>query len=257
MINRKEDIIFKQTTTGLGDTLQWSTLPERYNERGNKFFIHKENEVHNQGIYDLVWGQNPHVQPESSSKKVNCTYHVHMDVSLSQKYNARNFVEWSEISHGFQIENSKPRIYYEPNNIEKYNYLDVIDLGSITCFKRGFYNIKNLIETINNIIDKKNTLLIKSKHSKSPVIEHFENLNCVEVNNIFEYTDLIRSCKTFYCLYSGGASLASAVRPQGAFVFFPEIDRKKEINSGSHLYPNNIYYCGDTTLNDMPIWRFR
>lgn len=257
MKNFNCDIIFKQNCPGLGDSLQFSTLPERYAEVGNKFYLHNSNVVNNSEIESLVWLSNPHVEKEKSFEKINCTYHTHMTVDLSTKFKVRNFVEWAEFSHGFEIKNSKPKIYYKPEDISELSEISVLDIGSITCFNRGFYKIESLVNLINKTIDDRKTLLINSKHSFSPILDSFKHLDNIDVQDIYHYSNIIKSCREFYCLYSGGASLASAIREDGAFVFFPDIDIKKEITSGSHLMPNNRYYCKDKTfLNSRADWRF-
>ena len=250
------DIVFKQNCPGLGDSLQFSTLPERYSSCNKKFYLHSSNIVNNDGIEKLVWRSNPFVQRKKSNSAINCTYH-NLTPRLSKKHNVRNFVEWAEFCNGFTVENSKPKVYCKTEKIDEVEGVSVLDLGSITCFRRNFYDQRLLIEAIKRVVDTKKTLLVDSQFSKSPIISYFNFMNTVKIKNIFHYTNVIKSCQRFYCLYSGGASLASAVREDGCFVFFPEIDRKKEISGGSHLFPNNTYYLSDkTTLNGMKEWRF-
>ena len=99
-----------------------------------------------------------------------------MTVNLSMKYNTRNFVEWSEFSHGFEIENSRPKIYYKPKKNEEVLDMAVLDLGSYTCIKRKFYNLENLSSIIKKTINKNKTLLINSKYSTSPILDKHKNL---------------------------------------------------------------------------------
>ena len=259
------DIIFKQNCVGLGDSLQFSTLPQRYNESGHNFYISKENRVANPGIQNLVWEHNPYVINCTTTEKINCTYHTHMTVELSERFNVRNMLEWAEFSHGFKIQNSIPKVYYTPNIITDYKNYNILDISAHTCYEKRYYEWGILKKQISSVVSKENTLLLDNCQelllpNNERITDEFVELGfeTIPVIDIYNYADMIKSCNMFYCLYSGGASLASALREDGAFVFFPSfIDEVKEIRSGSHLYPNNKYYKSDGKfLNDMAIWRF-
>ena len=57
-----KDIIIYEQYGGLGDNLQFSTLPELYSNNGFDVYIHTESKVRNSEIYDLVWGINPYIK---------------------------------------------------------------------------------------------------------------------------------------------------------------------------------------------------
>lgn len=255
--SKTKDVVFMQNCPGLGDSLQFSTLPERYSDMGRDFYLHVANTTNNSEIEDLVWFSNPYVKKEKVDKTINCFYHQHLNAELSMHLGARNMVEWAELSHSFDIKNSKPKIYYDANTLSDLKDFSVLDIGGITVFRKNFYQLEQLLKNINSVIDKKNTLLVSSKYSNSEIDGNTLGMKQIQIKDIFHYCDVIKSCKEYYCLYSGGASLASAIREDGAFVFFPNIRAKKEIESGSHLFPNNRYYTSEGKfLNDMNIWRF-
>ena len=54
--------ILYQPWGGLGDNLQYSTLPELYNTLGHEFYISSKNVYRNPEIYKLVWELNPYVK---------------------------------------------------------------------------------------------------------------------------------------------------------------------------------------------------
>ena len=66
------DYILYQQFGGLGDNLQFSTLPERFHRMNKTFSVSKENEVFNDEVTDLVWGHNPFVQDVKSDGVPNC-----------------------------------------------------------------------------------------------------------------------------------------------------------------------------------------
>lgn len=52
-----DKIIIYQPWGGLGDNLQYSTLPELFNEKGIKCYIHVDNSTRNDNeVYDIIWG---------------------------------------------------------------------------------------------------------------------------------------------------------------------------------------------------------
>ena len=56
------DVFLKAFHGGLGDSLQFSTLPEEFaKQKGRKTYIVPDAPFRNQEIYDLVWGKNPYV----------------------------------------------------------------------------------------------------------------------------------------------------------------------------------------------------
>jgi hypothetical protein len=60
-------------------------------------------------------------------------------------------------------------------------------------------------------------IFLSPTYSKSIInISFFNKLNITEITteNIFQYADLIFSCKKFICLWSGGSVLSSAIKNQ-------------------------------------------
>ena len=51
---------------GLGDCLQFSTLPEQFSkQQGRDTYVLDESHFRNKEIYDLVWGCNPYIKGEN------------------------------------------------------------------------------------------------------------------------------------------------------------------------------------------------
>ena len=54
------DVLLGSYFGGLGDNLQFSTLPEEFfKQQGRDTYIVSETTFRNKEIYDLVWGCNP------------------------------------------------------------------------------------------------------------------------------------------------------------------------------------------------------
>ena len=57
------DVLLGSYFGGLGDNLQFSTLPEEFSkQQGRDTYIVSETTFRNKEIYDLVWGCNPYVK---------------------------------------------------------------------------------------------------------------------------------------------------------------------------------------------------
>jgi len=54
-------IIISQPWGGLGDNLQYSTLPELFSKKGYDVYISNNNKVRNNEIFDLIWKMNPYI----------------------------------------------------------------------------------------------------------------------------------------------------------------------------------------------------
>ena len=57
------DVLIKAYHGGLGDCLQFSTLPEQFSkQQGRDTYVLDESHFRNKEIYDLVWGCNPYIK---------------------------------------------------------------------------------------------------------------------------------------------------------------------------------------------------
>ena len=58
-----DDVLIGAWHGGLGDSLQFSTLPEEfYKQQGRETYVADGCSFRNKEIYDLVWGCNPYVK---------------------------------------------------------------------------------------------------------------------------------------------------------------------------------------------------
>ena len=77
---------------GLGDALQYSTLPEQFwKQKGQNTYLYEGYKTRNSEIYDLVWARNPYVLGQSSGRPnagdtapySNCTENFIKNIELS------------------------------------------------------------------------------------------------------------------------------------------------------------------------------
>jgi hypothetical protein len=204
-------VFFAQPWGGLGDNLQFTTLPRLYAERGDEFYISSQNTYRNPEIYKFCWENNPYVKGiVSNSPNIgSCAPDIVNGIT-------DNIVSAAEIRHGFAGEGRYAEIYYEPNLLEDYQDKTIVDLSAHTLLKNGvseFYDADKLFSLVEETIPN-NSLFVSFKTVNSLSLSggfEFEN-NTLEIESIFQYADIIHSAKDYFCLYSGGNSMAAAIK---------------------------------------------
>ena len=199
------NIIISQPWGGLGDNLQFSTLPKLYSEMGHDVYISSRNTYRNLEIYDLVWKLNPYVKGiiDSEPNAGECKgYQIGEDTQ---------FIKNIERMHGFHNSPNKyPIIYYKPKRIESMATTVIYDMTSIS----SAYSDDFILERFTAVFAQYPESTVKKivfKNIHNRATPDF-NTETIEINSIFDYCDLIYSCKAFVCLYSGCSVLASAVK---------------------------------------------
>jgi len=189
---------------GLGDSLQHSTLPERFSELGHEVYISGQTPFRNNEIYDLVWGSNPYVKG-LSDQKPNAG-----DIPGNEYHDTEGeFIKNWERIHGLEPKNSYPKIYYNPQIIDDVKDKILIDI-TVMSLKNNIF-IKPIMDHM-CAYDGEKIAWLKLKEK---VIKNSYNPNlpygAINVKDIFHYCDLISSCKKFICSFSGGMVLSSAL----------------------------------------------
>lgn len=236
-------ILYNENSKNLGNNLLFSTLPELCYENDKKFYISSLNSYSNNEIYDLVWGSNPYVIGKSDDNNYDAGLHIYSTLNInSRKYepkpdNYNNIIEKIEYHHGFIPKNNKPKIYYKPKYIKAFSEYNVYDFGSLTAQNR--YTINDINFILNNN-DNKHKLIIKSKNINTLKFNKTNNILEYNINNIFEFVDIIYSCKLFSCLHSGSSVLSSAIK----------YSTNKDINIKTYLFKN----YDDWLQNESDCW---
>lgn len=200
-------IIISQPWGGLGDNLQFSTLPKLYSEMGHDVYISSRNTYRNLEIYDLVWKLNPYVKGviDEEPNAGECKgYQIGEDTQ---------FIKNIERMHGFyNSPNKYPIIYYKPKLIESMTATVIYDMTSIS----SAYSDDFILERFTAVFAQYPVCTVKKivfKNIHNRTTPDF-NTESIEINSIFDYCDLIYSCKAFICLYSGCSVLASAIKQE-------------------------------------------
>ena len=205
------NVYFAQPWGGLGDNLQFTTLPRLFHEKGVNFHVSIHNTYRNPEIYDFCWKDNPYVKgiarnnPNVGSVAPDLPHGV-----------TDNIVSAAEIRHGFAGDGRYPEIYYEAEFLEEYKDKTIVDLSAHTLLKNNvgeFYDADKLFSLVEEHVPD-DALFVTFKNVNSLSLEGgfaFEN-NQLEIESIFQYANIINSAKSYYCLYSGGNSMAAAVK---------------------------------------------
>jgi hypothetical protein len=252
----KKVIIISQPWGGLGDNLQFSTLPELYTKKGYDVYISVNNKVRNPEIFDLVWFKNPFVKGIIDDK-----FGTVVGSNMQNRWPHPSKNEYSihriEIAHGFPKTNFYPKIYYTPIFNQQYNNDIIIDLtGSSQVYKMEKY-----MEYINYflpLIQNKNDKLVKIiVFENIPIIQLFNevynylktkisNIQYLKINSLINYCDIIKSCDTIIIVNSGINSLASAIKQDESkpniFCYNPWAHFTPEEIKGCFNYKNVEYF---------------
>lgn len=205
-------IILQPKYGGLGDHLFFSHIPRIVKENNffDKVYISDFCTFRNNAYRKYIWEANPYVDGFVKEKGVD------IDLSLEQfKDIESNLLDKIMLAHG--IDDGKrfhePEIYYKPKIIPELigktlydpNYVSFV--GDISFLKLFHY-----IEANNIVIDYQFILRDKC----FPVIK-FNNF--LETKSFESFCDAIFTCRELFCLTSGTATLASALK-KNATCFF-------------------------------------
>ncbi len=195
----KSKLILGEKWGGLGDNLQFSTLPELCHNNDIDFYLHASNKYRFEGIYDLVWKSNPYVKGiinEAANGGSVINYQNYTDNMISN---------W-EFLHGFRPENKLPKIYYTPKIESAYENSVFIDTGR---FSNSYTPLDSLLTFLSDEDISVYQLIPQNDNAYREIID---SISILYYSNIFSYADLIASCQKFICFFSGSSVLASSIR---------------------------------------------
>jgi hypothetical protein len=199
------DIIISQPWGGLGDNLQYSTLPELYSKLGHKVYISSTNAYRNPEIYDLVWKLNPYVSgiSDAPANAGACKHYIN-----NPEY---SFVKNWELAHGLvNGYRDYPVVYYVPNIIQDLSNVVLYDVTSISTNPHDD-TIDSCFKSIFNTYIDSTIKKIEFTKINNRVLSNFSH-EIYTINTIFDMCDALYSCKAFIGLFSGSSVLAAALK---------------------------------------------
>ncbi len=192
-----EEIVFQIDHGGLGDHLFWSWIPEVAKSLGVKRVLlnAQDSKWRHQDYYQL-WTDNPFMDgiTEKPGTKVRDFY------PYSPDYNMLDLSLWN-----MALDDGKrwhePKIYYTPKLRSEWSDLTVYDPNYISNVGRIYpHYLRHRIPGYAVQLKPRAVHCACNDLCEGP-----------ETPTLWDYCDLIHSCKAFYCLTSGGATLAAAL----------------------------------------------
>jgi len=250
-----DPIIIHQPWGGLGDNLQFSTLPEGYAALGRPVFISTKNAFRNQEIAELVWGQNPYVQGYSDLPP-----NAGACVDFSNVPKSLAYIERIEKAHGLQPANRYPKIYYQPNPNPGFADSIVIDVNSVTVP----FPVTALEQYVRSVLedfgyDARHAVQIEfpSSPAQGFVPRKLPGYGRHLIKNIFEYCDILGSSKALITTHSGAHALAAALRRTNARLQIHCYCNIDQFNSRLFIFDGVQYHIDDPALNRLAERRTR
>jgi hypothetical protein len=217
-MDNPQKIVISQPWGGLGDNLQYSTLPELFSNLGYDVYISKDNVVRNPEIHDLVWGMNPYVKGVINSKPNAGECRNIYWPKVEQRYPS---IQRIEISHDVEPTNFYPKIYYSPKYLSDYSNVILIDLTGYS----QVYTFDKYIEFIDYfvpLLDTEKIIAIPEfqKITLSPIfnnvysylLQKVPQIHRISIPSLLDYCDILNSCDSVILVNSGGNSLVAAIK---------------------------------------------
>jgi len=231
---------------GLADSLAFSTIPERCNEKGIKFYLSESTRQHfepggNPEVFDVIWKSNPFFCGFLDGK-INGG-----NMYKSNKRRTESMIYQMERLHGFKPKNIYPKIYCKLGKIKELENTLVIDLNSyhlykVYCSKKDALK-KKVVELLEKtgIKDVRYVQLRKQLAKLNDVNEELlSGYKPLYIDSLFHYVDVLNSCSHFITTYSGASVLVSAIKQNGEKPFVNTIVPEGKFGS---YYFLNINYC--------------
>lgn len=226
----KSSLILQINYGGLGDHLFYSHIPRIAKKSGiyQSVYVSNHSIFRNEGIKKLVWDLNPYIDGFIDARG-ECIGGVGPISGI-------NLLD--QIMYFYGLDDGQrfhePEIYYRPKIISSLsedlifdpNYISKIGCLSVEKLKRYFDKNLNYLSQM----QKRNCSVSLDSGGKKII-----------ANDIFEYADIIASCKQFYCLTSGGATLAAAIGVP-SIVFYGFGQNIIHRHSNMHSYKNITSY---------------
>lgn len=209
----KPDIILTTGPLGgLGDHLDFSTLPRRFAELGHKVFLSDECIARTDEAMDIIWKCNPYITGFNDERRPNAGYALQ-----GRFYDVANrlpigCIEAMERTHDLPPPYSiAPEIHYQPKpyhqDLSKITLYDPAALSSAVD-GHGWARFQQKMQ------DRfgGNIYLVTHDPSVASVPPFAEGTATLGVNSLYEYVDMLATCRAWIGSESGAQALAAAVR---------------------------------------------
>src|SRR5580698_2946134 len=237
------DIVLWVESSGLGDHLIYSTIPELFARRGFRVFVSNDITTRNAEVRALLYEQNPFIigwtdRPPNAGTG-------HFKKGMLPNIRCASIIEWIERAHDLSPTHLFPKIYYQPRFRHEFAEAIIIDPHSISQ-QFPSHLFQSFVDNLR--FPPKQMQVIKSRHSGPGGAGTLPHCPRVVVGSIYEYIDIIYSCQAFIGTESGSSALASAIRQTQPTPEIYALTTALNWNERVYIYPNVTYTILDTTL---------
>jgi hypothetical protein len=202
-----DPFVIKIRYGGLGDHLFYSHLPRIAKETGaaDRVYISNLSEYRSADYKELVWAMNPYVDGFVDE---DAPY-----PEFDQVEPGTNLLDRIMLERGLDdgLRHHEPEVYYRPTLLPDYVSAYVYDPNYVSYV--GNASAEKITYQLRR--DLRHVIQLQPREKSLPLTSHPPLLT---TQSFWHYCDIICSCKRFYCLTSGGATLAAALhRPATVF----------------------------------------
>ena len=214
-----DKVIIKNTYNGLGDALCHSTLPEIFKKMGKKVYFSTKQVYKNQDN-ERLFNMNPFIDGFTDEEHtVDVQEIMHFIDYGSEK---ENYISKIERMVTGQSYNTRPKIYYEPKFLPEWADKTFIDLKAAT--NKMVYMNANFMEYA--LANNENCVTSEEHPPK----------------DIFEYIDIIHSCKKFITSFSGGYVMAATLNKKNAECYINKYLLEDTVRPKYQYYFDNVKF---------------
>ena len=228
---------------GLGDWLVNSTLPELFSKQGDVVYLSSKSyeSVKNTQTLDLMLCC-PYIKDISDLDfnigvgDFNSIINLRGDnLTVNDWGDLRyNILYAREYINNFDPKNSNPIIYYQPKFRKEFMDKVVVDFNTISSSNAYDWDVVKKF-----IVSNSEWVYLNLQPSDFEYNTHYKT------KDIFEYIDILYSCKKFICTISGSNTLVSAVSrfrvKLDVDVYLPDSLTLENVNQWLFRFPNNNY----------------
>ena len=242
------DILFRPHSGGLGDSVLYSTLPERWARLGHKVYIVNPN-WRNPGVPDLIWKPNPFVAGIVEDGFTHIMSDNHKLTNLST--DLENNIKAAEAYFGLTPLSDHPKLYYPFKFKPEFSNKVLIDCRAYSIpftkevfepfvhklHERGLFEWNQLI-----MLDSDYPLFYTERLSLGRDDLIFPELPKYKAPNILEWADALFSCQRVLCVTSGTAGIMSAIKGYNSYPKVHVLAPAALLNQRYWKYSNLDYY---------------
>ena len=194
----RKRIIIEQEWGGLGDNLQFSTLPEIGSKLGYDVYISNYNKYRNLDTKRLIWDINPYIcgytDERGNLNQLISLNPINKEFPILDRWDSSlNIIQNIEFQIFGKHYSETPLLYYRPNLMEDLSGKILLDPNSVSTD----FNLDSVVDNM----DKEDLILLNQDR---------DGFNSIKSNSIFEWVDMITSSRKFICQLSGGTVVMAA-----------------------------------------------